>query len=106
MTNAAPNPDLTNNGPYAMCAKCHDLTLVLSTGTVHQKHVNEVGASCSVCHTSHGIGTPSATITGQRLVNFDAGVVGPNGTAPVTFDGATRSCTLTCHAKAHDKSVY
>lgn len=106
MTNGAPNPDLTNNGPYAMCAKCHDLALVLSTGTVHQKHVNEVGASCSVCHTSHGIGTASGTITGERLVNFDGAVVAPNGTTPATFDGTTRTCTLTCHAKAHDKSVY
>jgi predicted CXXCH cytochrome family protein len=106
ITNALPNPDLTNNGPYAMCAKCHDLSLVLSGSAVHQKHVNEVGASCSVCHTPHGIGTPSATITGQRLVNFDGAVVAPNGTSPVTFDGAARTCTLACHGATHDKSIY
>ena len=45
----------------------------------HARHVKQDGFSCSVCHTAHGMGAQSGTISGERLVNFDANVVAPNG---------------------------
>jgi hypothetical protein len=103
ITNPFIQPDLTANGPYAMCAKCHDLSQVLADSSFpHAKHVADVGASCSVCHTSHGMGAQSASVTGERLVNFDLGVVAGLGTTPITYNGATKSCTLMCHGSSHD----
>ena len=108
IANLFPNPDLTATGPYSLCAKCHDLSQVLSdaTFTKHAKHVNGVGVSCSTCHTSHGMGGQSATISGERMVNFDLGVVAPNGATPMTYNRSTRSCTLTCHGVAHTDFKY
>ena len=97
-----PTPDLSVNGPYAMCAKCHDLNNVLSNSsfTEHARHIND-GFSCSTCHTAHGMGGVSASITGERLVNFDANVVGMNGTNPVSYSHATNTCSLVCHQHTH-----
>ncbi len=102
ITNTFPSPDLSVNGPYALCGKCHDLSLVLSgSGFNHQRHVGEIGASCSVCHTAHGMDAQSPGISGERLVNFDASVVAPNGASPISYSQATKSCTLVCHGKSH-----
>jgi predicted CXXCH cytochrome family protein len=100
--NLFPNPDTSPVGPYALCAKCHSLTTILSNSSFaeHARHIN-AGFSCSVCHTAHGMGAQSATISGERLVNFDASVVAPNGSAPITYNHATGSCTLTCHGHSH-----
>lgn len=102
ITNLFPNPDLSPAGPYALCAKCHNLTIILSNSsfTEHSRHIND-GISCSVCHTAHGMGAQSATISGERIVNFDASVVAPNGNAPITYNRATNTCTLTCHGHSH-----
>ncbi len=103
LLNTYPNPDLSANGPYALCAKCHDLSIVLSAASsqLHSKHVSDIGASCSVCHSAHGVLGASGGISGERLVNFDANVVAPNGSAPVTYNHATGSCALTCHGHSH-----
>jgi hypothetical protein len=102
ITNSFPNPDVSVNGPYALCAKCHDLSQVMSgSGFRHQLHVGEIGASCSVCHTAHGMGGQSATIKGERMVNFDANVVAPNGTIPISYSRVTNSCNLVCHGHTH-----
>lgn len=108
ISNPYPNPDLSVNGPYALCGKCHDLAQVLSdaTFTKHSEHVNSVGASCSACHTGHGMGGQNPNVSGERLVNFDVNLVAPNGTTPITYNRATRSCTLTCHGVAHTNSTY
>jgi predicted CXXCH cytochrome family protein len=97
-----PNPDLSPIGTYALCAKCHNLTLLDSSWNQHLAHVNS-GFSCSVCHTPHGMGSTSATISGQRLVNFDVSVVAPNGATPISYsyNGGNDSCSLTCHGHAH-----
>lgn len=102
VTNLFPTPDLSVAGPYAMCAKCHDLTQLLSNSSFseHARHIND-GFSCSTCHTSHGMGTISATVSGERLVNFDAGVVASNAGAPISYNRAKNSCSLTCHNHAH-----
>jgi hypothetical protein len=48
------------------------------------------------------MGATSPTISGERLVNFDANVVGQNGAAPIAYNRSTNTCTLTCHSVAHN----
>jgi len=102
LLNTYPNPDLSVNGPYALCAKCHDLSIVLSSGSLHSKHVGEIGASCSICHSAHGVLGASGAVSGERMVNFDLNVVAPNGVSPIGFNRATASCTLSCHGHSHN----
>lgn len=107
ITNLYPNPDFSVNGPYAMCGKCHDLPGQVDNNTSwaqHSLHIND-GFSCSVCHTSHGMTPGTANVTGERLVNFDINVVAPNGSAPITYDRATNSCSLVCHNHAHTSAA-
>jgi len=106
VTNTFPNPDTSVAGPFAMCAKCHDLSQIFANTsfTQHNLHSYQHGFSCSVCHSAHGMGATSPTITGERLVNFDANVVGQNGGAPIAYNGSTHTCTLTCHSVAHNAS--
>jgi len=108
VTNLFPNPSLSaeggpNGGPYALCAKCHDLSRILqgSTFSEHTRHIKQDGFSCSVCHTAHGMGAQSGSISGERLVNFDGNVVAPNGPLPVSYNRATNSCSLVCHNHSH-----
>jgi predicted CXXCH cytochrome family protein len=105
VTDLYPNPDVSVNGPYAMCGKCHDLANQILANTSfrqHQLHVAQFGFSCSVCHAAHGMGGISPTITGERLVNFDANVVAQNGSAPIAYNRARNTCTLMCHQVAHN----
>jgi predicted CXXCH cytochrome family protein len=99
-TSAAGGP---NGGAYALCAKCHDLTRVLSNTsfTEHARHVKQDGFSCSVCHTAHGMGAHVGTDSGERLVNFDVNVVAPNGPTPISYSRASNSCSLVCHGVTH-----
>ena len=103
ISNLFPSPDLTVNGPYALCSKCHDLNQILANTSFseHARHIND-GFSCSTCHTAHGIGGQNGSISGERLVNFDANVVASNNGAPVAYNRATSSCSLTCHNHPHD----
>ncbi len=113
--NLFPSPNLSAGGasprPYALCGKCHDLSNVLMDTSFkpgptgkggHYTHISGIGVSCSVCHTAHGMGSISATITGERLVNFDLNVVGANGTSPISYNHATNTCVLACHAYNHN----
>ena len=104
VTNTFPNPDLSVNGPYALCGKCHDLSNVLAnvSWTQHNSHVGTDGFSCSVCHTAHGMGSTSTYVSGERLVNFDVNVVGSNNGLPISYSRATNTCVLTCHQVAHN----
>jgi predicted CXXCH cytochrome family protein len=103
ITNLFRNPDLTVNGPYALCGKCHSLSNIMTNSSFsqHQSHIN-AGFSCSTCHTAHGMGGNNPNISGQRLVNFDANVVGQNGAAPVAYYRSTNTCVLACHQTAHN----
>ena len=112
ITNLFPNPSLSaqggaNGGPYALCAKCHDLTQILNNTSFseHARHVKQDGFSCSVCHTAHGMGAQSGSISGERLVNFDARVVAPNGAAPISYNRAMNSCSLVCHNHPHQRQL-
>ncbi len=104
VNNTYPSPDLSPQGPYAMCAKCHDLSNILTNAswTQHSRHVSSDGFSCSVCHTSHGMGAINASISGERLINFDIAVVGQNNAAPISYNRGANTCTLTCHNAAHN----
>jgi hypothetical protein len=104
VTNTFPNPDLSLNGPYGMCAKCHNLSNVVANASFlkHSNHVSQDGFSCSVCHTAHGMGSVSPSVSGERLVNFDANVVGQNNGAPVSYNRSSNTCVLTCHQTAHN----
>jgi hypothetical protein len=96
-------PDLGPAGPYALCAKCHDLRNQILANTSfkqHSLHVSSNGFSCSVCHSAHGIGQ-AGSVSGVGLVNFDVRVVAPNGATPITYNRATNTCTLTCHGHSH-----
>jgi predicted CXXCH cytochrome family protein len=95
-------PNLSTVGNYALCAKCHDLGNVVSNTSFseHARHIND-GFSCSVCHTAHGMGGQTATVSGERMVDFDLNVVAPSGAAPIAYRRSTNSCSLTCHGHAH-----
>lgn len=104
ITNLFPNPDLSVAGPYGLCGKCHDLANQIAKNTSwneHSSHIN-AGFSCSTCHTAHGNGATSGTISGERLVNFDVNVVAPNGALPISYNRGANTCTLMCHQVAHN----
>jgi hypothetical protein len=109
----------SDGGPYALCGKCHDLSNIMTdagfaprpgtqNGGGHAFHIN-AGFSCSVCHTAHGMGAAPGAISGDRLVNFDINVVGPNNAAGTdhgmiayTHGQGTNTCTLMCHGYNHN----
>jgi predicted CXXCH cytochrome family protein len=102
VANLFPYPDLSVNGPYALCGKCHNLNQIMANTSFseHARHIND-GFSCSACHTAHGMGGTSGAISGVRLVNFDINVVAPNGGNPISYSQASNSCSLTCHNHSH-----
>jgi predicted CXXCH cytochrome family protein len=100
--NLSPNPTLDPvSSPFAMCAKCHDLTNINSNASfpTHSNHLT-AGISCSVCHSAHGVPGGTTGVSGRRLVSFDLSVVAPNK-GVLTF-GANGTCTLTCHMMNHE----
>jgi predicted CXXCH cytochrome family protein len=109
VTNPYPSPDLSVNGPYGLCAKCHDLSIVVTSASWsgHNNHVVTDGLSCSTCHTAHGNAVTSGTISGQRLMNFDLNVVGQvvtvGGTKlPISYTYGPNTCVLVCHGATHN----
>jgi predicted CXXCH cytochrome family protein len=101
--NLFPNPDLSVNGPYALCGKCHNLPNVMQNASFakHSQHIN-AGFSCSTCHTAHGVGASSGNTSGQRLISFDMSVVATNGGVPASYNQGTKTCALTCHNTVHN----
>ncbi len=100
-----PIVDPAARGPYSLCAKCHNLSNIMSNASFsqHALHIN-AGFSCSVCHTAHGIGASSSSLSGERLVNFDLGVVAQNDVSktPISYTRSTGTCTLKCHNVDHN----
>ena len=106
-----PITDPASGGPYSLCAKCHDLSNIMSNASFsrHALHIN-AGFSCSVCHTAHGMGANSSNVTGERMVNFDLKVVAENASpssgryfrSPISYNRGTNTCTLTCHNYSHN----
>jgi Doubled CXXCH motif (Paired_CXXCH_1) len=100
VSNLMPQPDLGPTGPYALCAKCHDLVQVTADSSFrqHSRHVN-AGFSCSVCHTGHGVGRGASGA--DRLVSFDLRIVAGVNSAPPAYNRQTQTCALTCHGHTH-----
>jgi hypothetical protein len=48
------------------------------------------------------MGAVAASISGERLVNFDINVVAQNQGAPISYNRGTNTCTLLCHNAAHN----
>ncbi|MGO9338120.1 MAG: cytochrome c3 family protein [Terracidiphilus sp.] len=104
ISNLFPNPDLSVAGPYALCAKCHDLANQIMQNTSwnqHSSHIN-AGFTCSTCHIAHGMGATSGIISGERLINFDVNVVGSNGGLAISYNRSANTCVLVCHQVAHN----
>jgi hypothetical protein len=95
--------DPAANGPYSLCAKCHNLSTVAANTsfTKHSVHIN-AGFSCSVCHTAHGMGASSSNVSVERLVNFDLRVVAATASAPIFYNRGSNTCTLRCHNYNHN----
>ena len=94
-----------NSGTYALCYKCHSRTVVTGEDSAswkhHKKHVVEKQTACTTCHDPHGVAANA------HLINFNTAYVSPNG-GVISFNDGTvgnRSCTLTCHGKAHDTGM-
>ncbi len=100
-----PIVDPAAGGPYSLCAKCHNLSNIMSNASFsqHALHI-KAGFSCSVCHTAHGVGASSASVSGERLVNFDLAVVAQNDSSkvPISYTRSTSTCTLKCHNVNHN----
>jgi hypothetical protein len=107
IVNLNPNPvlDSAPASPFALCAKCHNLTHLVGSDrswSLHGSHIQK-GFSCSVCHSAHGVPAGTSGVSGSALVSFDMSVVGSNNNLPVSYNGST--CTLKCHEEAHPVSV-
>jgi len=102
IVNLNPKPILDSSpaSPYALCAKCHDLDYINSSQSWsrHGRHI-QMGFSCSVCHSAHGVPAGTSGVSGSALVSFDMNVVGSNNNLPVSYNGST--CTLMCHGEPH-----
>lgn len=107
--------DLTPESPsaYALCYKCHDRSVLLSSASgfpLHSKHVVEAQTPCSACHASHGVSALAGSETNHaHLIDFDTSIVQPDATGRLQYDSAGSrhgSCALTCHGRAHPASSY
>ncbi|HET8542583.1 MAG TPA: cytochrome c3 family protein [Anaeromyxobacter sp.] len=91
---------------YALCYKCHDRDVLLSSasGFPHQEHVAGQSTPCSACHDAHGVSREAGNErSNAHLVSFDLTIVRPNRGQP-RYDATgarTGSCTLTCHDVKH-----
>ncbi|HZZ84744.1 MAG TPA: cytochrome c3 family protein [Anaeromyxobacteraceae bacterium] len=88
---------------YDLCYGCHDRNSILSDASfpLHRKHVVELKAPCSACHSGHGADQP-------HLVEFDPKIVQPNGKGLRSFlpQGGGGQCFLSCHGSNHDPESY
>jgi len=97
---------------YALCYKCHDRTIILSTASFleHDRHVRSQNASCSICHDSHGISSTQGTTTNNaHLINFDKRFVTPSSSGILRWEQTTPGhgrCYLTCHGDNHNPETY
>jgi predicted CXXCH cytochrome family protein len=94
-----------NPSAYALCYKCHNRSVVLSSTSFrfHQSHVVDDKTACTTCHDSHGV--PNA----PHLVNFNKLYVTPNSVGVLNYSSTglfKGVCSLTCHGKDHQNTAY
>ncbi len=81
---------------YALCFRCHDETILLSSTSAfapHSSHVVQHGVPCSVCHDPHGVSAQrgATAAANAHLINFDTRFV------TGSYDSFSRSCSVSCH---------
>jgi predicted CXXCH cytochrome family protein len=87
---------------YALCFRCHNVNSILSDQSfkAHRRHIEDIGASCSICHDAHGVSNNT------HLINFDVRYVdaipSPQFIDNGTFSG---SCALICHYDPNNRSI-
>jgi predicted CXXCH cytochrome family protein len=91
---------------YALCYKCHNRTIVLSS-TSFSGHNHAIGqrASCSFCHDPHGISSTQGNSTNNKfLINFDTRFLTPSsGILRIDDLGAgSVRCYMVCHGENHN----
>jgi len=98
---------------YALCYKCHDRDVLLSTRSafrLHRRHVVDRQTPCSVCHNAHGIALMAGNSSqNAHLIDFDVATVAPGRGGLLRYDRRgprTGSCTLTCHGVVHYARSY
>ena len=88
---------------YDLCYRCHNRSSILADQSFpqHRKHVVDVRAPCSACHSGHGS-------DGPHLVRFDPAIVQPNKRGQFAFlpQGSGGQCFLSCHGADHDPLGY
>jgi predicted CXXCH cytochrome family protein len=96
---------------YALCYGCHDRNTLLSrpNGFPHQLHVDQVGASCAVCHDAHGsrrnahlINFMSRDLTGEVAVTASS----TGRLEYASLGTGTGRCFLACHGSDHNPKDY
>ena len=93
--------------PYSLCWSCHDTNKIVNDETIfsgHKYHIQSKSSPCTACHYSpHGV--PYG-----KLVNFNPSFVTPSGlNSGLVYTGLGPdhgSCTLVCHGKDHQNTVY
>jgi hypothetical protein len=97
---------------YALCYKCHDRSIVLSSASCreHSRHVSSERASCSICHDPHGVSAAQGTPTNNaHLINFDKRFVTPSSSGILRWEQTSTGrgrCYLTCHGENHNPQSY
>jgi hypothetical protein len=90
-------------GRYALCYGCHSRSSILGDQSfpLHRRHVVDLRAPCSACHSAHGSDQP-------HLVDFDARIVQPTarGLRAFVTAGGGGQCALSCHGANHDPQSY
>ncbi len=89
---------------YALCYKCHNRTIVLSS-TSFSGHNHAIGqrGSCSFCHDPHGV--PQGNTTNNKfLINLDTRFLTPSGGILRIDDlgGGSVRCYMVCHGENHN----
>jgi len=91
---------------YALCYKCHNRTIVLSsTSFSGHRHALGENASCSFCHDPHGINSTQGNVTNNKfLINLDKRFLTPSSGILRIDDLGGRSvrCYMVCHGENHN----
>ena len=107
--------DITGESPaaYALCYKCHDREVLLSTRSnfpTHREHVQRSMVPCTACHDWHGISALQGNpVNNAHLINFDLSIVKPvtSGRLSYTSNGVrSGTCSVSCHGRDHEETPY